>query len=203
LDLGGRVYLLGSDQTPCAGGPNASQGIGQDVVWWIDTKDALGSPSAAGSDRLIIKGERVRRWTLGDGFMFLAVLPASRCGHGLSLLLYDRKGRQPWFLALPRCTTVTPRTPVLIGAPAGVRRGEFNEGQAVVSQTGCLACHQIGSDGNNGPGPKLTRIGARLGAAQLQRALIDPRAPMPSFRELKRQHPKQFAALLYFLRELK
>jgi len=39
------------------------------------------------------------------------------------------------------------------GAPAG---------QEVVAQSGCLACHKLGDNGNNGPGPELTHIGARL-----------------------------------------
>ena len=29
-------------------------------------------------------------------------------------------------------------------------------------QSGCLACHKIGENGNDGPGPTLTEIGARL-----------------------------------------
>src|SRR6201993_1706641 len=32
----------------------------------------------------------------------------------------------------------------------------FKQGELVVGQSGCLACHVIGSTGNNGPGPNLT-----------------------------------------------
>src|SRR5690349_16918756 len=38
---------------------------------------------------------------------------------------------------------------------------EYEAGKLVAAQSGCLACHQFGENGNNGPGPKLTEIGAR------------------------------------------
>ena len=39
---------------------------------------------------------------------------------------------------------------------------QFYFGRAVVAQSGCEACHKIGDDGNDGPGPELTHIGARV-----------------------------------------
>jgi hypothetical protein len=42
----------------------------------------------------------------------------------------------------------------------------------------------IGAEGNPGPGPSLTTIGARLSVAEITRALDDSSSPMPSFREL-------------------
>ena len=32
----------------------------------------------------------------------------------------------------------------------------------MVAQSGCLACHKIGENGNDGPGPELTDIGDKL-----------------------------------------
>ena len=37
---------------------------------------------------------------------------------------------------------------------------EYEAGKQIAAQSGCLACHQFGENGNNGPGPKLTEIGA-------------------------------------------
>jgi menaquinol-cytochrome c reductase cytochrome b/c subunit len=54
----------------------------------------------------------------------------------------------------------------------------------VVAQSGCLACHRIGAQGNSGPGPDLTHIGSTLSAEQIEHAILDPSAPMPSFKNL-------------------
>jgi hypothetical protein len=42
----------------------------------------------------------------------------------------------------------------------------------------------IGAEGNPGPGPSLTTIGARLSLAEITRALDGSPSAMPSFREL-------------------
>ena len=42
---------------------------------------------------------------------------------------------------------------------------QYESGRQVVAQSGCLACHKIGENGNDGPGPELTDIGDRLPAA--------------------------------------
>ena len=39
------------------------------------------------------------------------------------------------------------------------QQGPPSAGELVVGQSGCLACHVIGDNGNNGPGPDLTHIG--------------------------------------------
>ena len=57
-------------------------------------------------------------------------------------------------------------------------------GKDLVAASGCLGCHRIGTDGNDGPGPDLTHIGARLSRAQIAHALVKPRAPMPSYRKM-------------------
>jgi cytochrome c2 len=54
-------------------------------------------------------------------------------------------------------------------------------GAKVLLRAGCLACHRIGSAGNNDPGPSLTRVGARRDTQAITQALISPAAPMPSY----------------------
>ena len=61
---------------------------------------------------------------------------------------------------------------------------EYEPGKQVVAQSGCLACHKIGDNGNDGPGPELTNIGARLPEQAIARTLVNPTAPMPSFKAL-------------------
>jgi ubiquinol-cytochrome c reductase cytochrome b subunit/menaquinol-cytochrome c reductase cytochrome b/c subunit len=75
----------------------------------------------------------------------------------------------------------------------------FERGKLVVGQSGCLACHVIGDNGNNGPGPNLTHIGALVPQAAIASTLINPTPPMPSFRNLPKQ---KFADLVGFLSEL-
>ena len=57
-----------------------------------------------------------------------------------------------------------------LGANAGspneidmkVAAAQYEAGKLVVAQSGCLACHKIGENGNDGPGPQLTDIGDKL-----------------------------------------
>src|SRR3954469_25810889 len=97
-------------------------------------------------------------------------------------------------------------TRIDMGPPAGVTAqgpravAQFNKGKEVVAASGCLGCHKIGENGNDGPGPPLTKIGARLPAAAIARTLINPTAPMPSFKNLP---PDKFNALVTFLSQLK
>ncbi len=78
----------------------------------------------------------------------------------------------------------------------------FNAGKLVVGQSGCLACHQIGDNGNNGPGPPLTHIGSKLRPAAIASTLRNPTAPMPPFNTLAKQYPQKFQNLVNFLSEL-
>ncbi len=78
----------------------------------------------------------------------------------------------------------------------------FNAGKLVVGQSGCLACHVIGDNGNNGPGPPLTHVGSKLRPAAIASTLRNPTAPMPSFRSLAQQSPQKFNNLVNFLAEL-
>jgi menaquinol-cytochrome c reductase cytochrome b/c subunit len=86
--------------------------------------------------------------------------------------------------------------------PAGLTASEtatFDAGKLVVGQSGCLACHTIGSNGNNGPGPPLTHIGSKLAPSAIASTLRNPTAPMPSFKALSVQSPTKFQNLVGFL----
>ncbi|MQA72973.1 MAG: c-type cytochrome [Solirubrobacterales bacterium] len=76
---------------------------------------------------------------------------------------------------------------------------QFEAGKQVAAQSGCLACHKIGDNGNDGPGPELTHIGARLPAQAIQRTLINPSGIMPPYGDLP---PEKFDSLVKFLASL-
>jgi quinol-cytochrome oxidoreductase complex cytochrome b subunit len=78
---------------------------------------------------------------------------------------------------------------------------QFEAGKLVVAQSGCLACHKIGENGNDGPGPHLTDIGDRLQPAAIRRTLDNPTAPMPSFRGLPAAKKNALVAFLAQLRK--
>ena len=61
---------------------------------------------------------------------------------------------------------------------------KYEAGKLVVAQSGCLACHKIGENGNDGPGPHLTDIADKLPRAAILRTLENPTPPMPSFANL-------------------
>jgi menaquinol-cytochrome c reductase cytochrome b/c subunit len=77
---------------------------------------------------------------------------------------------------------------------------QYEKGKLVAAQSGCLACHKIGENGNDGPGPHLTNIGSKLEPAAIRRTLENPTAPMPSFANLP---PDKLTALVSFLASLK
>jgi menaquinol-cytochrome c reductase cytochrome b/c subunit len=73
---------------------------------------------------------------------------------------------------------------------------EYEPGKLIVAQSGCLACHKIGENGNDGPGPELTDIGDKLLPGAIQRTLENPTAPMPSYRELDAEKKRDLVAFL-------
>jgi menaquinol-cytochrome c reductase cytochrome b/c subunit len=77
---------------------------------------------------------------------------------------------------------------------------QFEAGKQVVAQSGCLACHKIGENGNTGPGPDLSEIGGRLPRQAIARTLVNPTAPMPPYGELPAQKRDN---LVEFLAQLK
>jgi menaquinol-cytochrome c reductase cytochrome b/c subunit len=108
------------------------------------------------------------------------------------------------FLTYSGASTGSPNQ-VDMKAPAGLTSSElatFNAGKLVVGQSGCLACHLLGDNGNSGPGPALTQIGAKDTPAEIASTLRNPTAPMPSFRALATQTPQKFQNLVNFLAEL-
>jgi menaquinol-cytochrome c reductase cytochrome b/c subunit len=97
-------------------------------------------------------------------------------------------------------TAIEMSTPTAVTQAGGTQLAEYEAGKAVVAQSGCEACHKIGDNGNNGPGPELTHIGSRLPAQAIARTLVNPTAPMPSFKNLP---PQKFTAVVAFLSQLK
>jgi hypothetical protein len=87
-------------------------------------------------------------------------------------------------------TLITVPPPPAVVHAGGRKLAKFEQGRMVVAQSGCLACHRLGQDGNHGPGPNLTHIGS----------MIDPSAPMPSFKHLP---AAKFKAVVEFLSELR
>jgi len=77
---------------------------------------------------------------------------------------------------------------------------EFEAGKLAIAQVGCEACHKIGENGNPGPGPDLTHIGARIPAEGIAKTIVNPTSPMPSFKNLP---AKKFEAIVFFLSHLK
>lgn len=72
-------------------------------------------------------------------------------------------------------------------------------GAQVVRGAGCLACHRLADQGSDGPGPDLTRVGARLSTEEIAEVLRDPVRPMPNF-----EGPAaDFDALVRYLGELR
>ena len=61
---------------------------------------------------------------------------------------------------------------------------QYEPGKLVVAQSGCLACHKIGDNGNGTLGPDLTHIGARIPRNAILRSLEAGPGIMPSFQDL-------------------
>jgi menaquinol-cytochrome c reductase cytochrome b/c subunit len=76
---------------------------------------------------------------------------------------------------------------------------ELVKGRQVLAQSGCLACHKLGENGNAGPGPTLTQIGARIPRASILRSLKAGPGIMPSFESLP---PDKLKALADYLASL-
>ncbi|MDP9276700.1 MAG: c-type cytochrome [Actinomycetota bacterium] len=76
---------------------------------------------------------------------------------------------------------------------------QYKAGEEVVAQSGCGACHKIGTNGNNGPGPELTHIGARIPREAILRSLQIGPGIMPSYQGLP---PKKLNDAADFLSSL-
>src|SRR5256714_1239390 len=94
----------------------------------------------------------------------------------------------------------------LAGSPTDIEMkvaAQYEPGKDVAASSGCLGCHKIGDNGNTGPGPPLSKIGARLPRQAIARTLINPTPPMPTYSKLRQQNPKEFNQLVDFLSSLK
>jgi menaquinol-cytochrome c reductase cytochrome b/c subunit len=130
----------------------------------------------------------------------------------LLLPFYDRgperrPERRPIATTAGILTIVTIAYLTFLGAQAGSpteieieTAAEFEAGKQVAAQSGCLACHLFEHNGNAGPGPDLTHIGAKLPREAIARTLTNPTAPMPSYADLP---PDKFNDLVNFLASLK
>jgi len=75
----------------------------------------------------------------------------------------------------------------------------YEAGKEVVAGAGCLACHKLGENGNDGPGVELTHIGSQVPRAAILRSVEIGPGIMPSFRDLP---PKKLNELADFLSSL-
>jgi len=165
-------------------------------------------------ENVIDRSPAVTRRTKAGTF-FIQALPKSACAyHSLALVIDTKSSSSVDLLSFGRCVAndLVPGAGPKRGSvnvlpvppPAGLsatHRAEFLAGRGVVAQTGCLACHQIGALGpDTRVGPNLGNIGRSLSTADIKRALLHPRAPMPSFTGLPR---RELRALIYFLSQLR
>ncbi len=72
----------------------------------------------------------------------------------------------------------------------------YEPGKLVVAQSGCLACHKLGENGNNGPGPELTHIAQKIPRAAIVRSVQIGPGIMPSYRDLPPRKLNQLADFL-------
>ncbi len=130
----------------------------------------------------------------------------------LLLPFYDRgperrPERRPLAMIAMLLTVVSMAFLTILGAEAGSpteieieTAAEFEPGKQVAAQAGCLACHIFESNGNDGPGPDLTTIGAELPATAIARSLEVGPGIMPSYADLE---PEKFDDLVAFLASLR
>lgn len=129
----------------------------------------------------------------------------------LLLPFYDRNPerrpeRRPIALTAGILTIIAMAYLTFLGATAGPpsqvdlkTSAALEPGKEVVAQSGCLACHRLGDNGNNGPGPELTHIGARLPRNAIARSLEVGPSIMPSYSALS---PAKSQALTAYLASL-
>ena len=129
----------------------------------------------------------------------------------LLLPFYDRSPerrpeRRPIAMTAMLLTIVAMAYLTYLGASAGspteidlAVAPQYEAGKEVAAQSGCLACHKFGDNGNAGPGPELTHIGARIPREAIVRSLEAGPGIMPSFKNLP---PQKLNALADFLASL-
>lgn len=145
-------------------------------------------------------------------FVATLMIPNIALGLLIALPFYDRgperrPERRPIAMTCMVLTIVAMTYLTLLGSLAGSPTEidmtvphEYEYGKEVAANSGCLGCHKFGENGNDGPGPNLTKIGARLPKQAIERTLNNPTAPMPSFKDMD---PDQKTALVDFLAQLR
>jgi len=73
---------------------------------------------------------------------------------------------------------------------------QYQAGKELVAESGCLACHKLGENGNDGPGPELTHIGQRIPRGAIIRSVEIGPGIMPSFREFSQKKLNELADFL-------
>lgn len=73
---------------------------------------------------------------------------------------------------------------------------EYEAGKQVAASQGCLGCHKLGENGNDGLGPELTEIGAKIPREAIARSLEVGPGIMPSYAELPPQKRDDLTAFL-------
>jgi menaquinol-cytochrome c reductase cytochrome b/c subunit len=77
---------------------------------------------------------------------------------------------------------------------------QYEAGKEIVAQSGCLACHKIGDNGNGTLAPDLTHVGARIPRNAILRSLRAGPSIMPSFQNLGQKRLNQVADFLASLK---
>ena len=120
--------------------------------------------------------------------VFVATLGIPNIAIALLVLLpfYDRgperrPERRPIAMTAMALTIVAMTYLTLLGAFAGSPTEidmevpeQYVYGKEIAANSGCLGCHKFGENGNDGPGPNLTTIGARLPKQAIERTLEQP-----------------------------
>ena len=129
----------------------------------------------------------------------------------LLLPFYDRNPerrpeRRPIATTAGLLTIVAMAYLTFLGAAAGSPTeielkvdAQYEAGKEVAAQSGCLACHKFGENGNT-LGPELTHIGAKLPAPAIERTVNVGPSFMPSYQDLP---PQKKEDLIAFLSSLK
>jgi menaquinol-cytochrome c reductase cytochrome b/c subunit len=114
-----------------------------------------------------------------------------------------RPERRPIATTAGVLTTVAIAYLTYLGATAGspteidlAVAKRYEPGKELVAQSGCLACHKLGENGNNGPGVELTNIGARIPRAAIIRSIQVGPGGMPEFRDFTPQQLDQIGDFL-------
>ena len=126
----------------------------------------------------------------------------------LLLPFYDRNAerrpeRRPIATTAGILTIIAMAYLTFLGANAGSPNevdlevaSNLEPGKEVFAQSGCGACHKIGENGNDGPGPDLTEIANRLPREAIARSLVVGPGIMPSYEDLPQKKQDDLTAFL-------